>query len=499
MKKNDRIVLTIEDMGSEGEGIGKADGFPFFIKDALIGDVVEAGIMKLKKNYGYARLLRVLKPSPDRVPPLCPLHQKCGGCQIQAISYEKQLEFKEKKVKNNLIRLGGIPEEKLLACMEPIIGMEEPYHYRNKAQFPVGTDREGKLITGFYAGRTHQIIPNTDCCLGVSENKEILEEILVFLEKYHISAYDETTGGGLVRHILLRKGFHTGELMVCLILNGRKLPHGQELAERLSRIPGMTSITINVNEKHTNVIMGEEILPLWGKTYITDSIGGIRYQISPLSFYQVNPVQTERLYETALEFAGLKGTETVWDLYCGIGTISLFLAQKAKQVYGVEIVPQAIADARRNGELNGIENVRFFVGKAEDVLAGVYERREEGRKDRDKGRDGKEEKLEKCGLEGRDSGDNEPEKCGDERDRMRRPEVIVVDPPRKGCDKVCLETMLKMQPEKIVYVSCDSATLARDLKVLMEGGYDLMRARAVDMFPGTVHTECVVGIQRKHI
>ena len=469
MKKNDRIVVTIEDMGSEGEGIGKADGFPFFIKDALIGDVVEAGIMKLKKGYGYAKLLRVLRPSPDRVTPLCPLHQKCGGCQIQALSYEKQLEFKENKVKNNLIRLGGIQEERLRECMEPIIGMEEPYHYRNKAQFPVGTDREGRLVTGFYAGRTHQIISNTDCCLGVPENKEILEAILGFLEEYQIPAYDESTGRGLVRHILLRKGFHTGELMVCLVLNGRKLPHGEELIKRLCRIPGMASITLNVNERNTNVIMGEEILPLWGKTYITDTIGGIRYQISPLSFYQVNPVQTERLYATALEFAGLKGTETVWDLYCGIGTISLFLAKRAKQVYGVEIVPQAIADARVNAELNGIENVRFFVGKAEDVLAGVYG-------------DGE--------GDGRDGGK-------DERNHMRYPDVIVVDPPRKGCDGVCLETMLKMQPERIVYVSCDSATLARDLKVLMEGGYELKRVRAVDMFGGTVHVETVCLLTRK--
>jgi len=466
MKKNDLFTVTIEDMGSEGEGIGKVDGFPLFIKDALIGDVVEAKVMKLKKNYGYARLMQVLTPSKDRVEPKCALHQKCGGCQIQAMAYESQLTFKENKVRNNLIRLGGFAPEYLDARMEPVIGMETPYHYRNKAQFPVGTDREGNLITGFYAGRTHSIIPNTDCSLGVEENQKILEEILAFLREYNISAYDETTGKGLVRHILLRKGFATGQLMVCLILNGRKLPHGEELVKRLCTIPGMTSITINVNQKNTNVIMGEEMILLWGEPVITDTIGEIRYQISPLSFYQVNPVQTERLYGTALEYAGLTGKETVWDLYCGIGTISLFLAQKVKQVYGVEIVPAAIEDAKRNAALNGITNVRFFVGKAEEVLPGFYEK------------------------ESRENG------SGSASD-MLHPDVIVVDPPRKGCDQVCLDTMLKMAPEKIVYVSCDSATLARDLKYLCENGYALARVRAVDMFPGTVHVESVVLLVRK--
>ena len=489
MKKNDLFTVTIEDMGSEGEGIGKVDGFPLFIKDALIGDVVEAKVMKLKKNYGYARLMQVLTPSPDRVAPKCALHQKCGGCQIQAMSYEKQLEFKENKVRNNLIRLGGFAPEYLDARMEPIIGMADPYHYRNKAQFPVGTDKEGNLVTGFYAGRTHSIIPNTDCSLGVEENQEILEMILAFLREYNISAYDETTGQGLVRHVLLRKGFATGQLMVCLILNGRKLPHADQLVERLRSIPGMTSITLNVNQKNTNVIMGEEIISLWGEPYIMDTIGEIRYQISPLSFYQVNPVQTERLYGTALEYAGFTGSETVWDLYCGIGTISLFLAQKAKQVYGVEIVPAAIEDAKRNAALNGITNAQFFVGKAEEVLPEFYERmsREAGA-------------LRECsGTEEAATSKAEASskaEVGGKAADMLHPDVIVVDPPRKGCDEICLETMLKMSPEKIVYVSCDSATLARDLKYLCGNGYELVRVRAVDMFPGTVHVETVVLMSR---
>ncbi|MCI8418683.1 MAG: 23S rRNA (uracil(1939)-C(5))-methyltransferase RlmD [Lachnospiraceae bacterium] len=471
MKKNDLFRVEIVDMGSEGEGIGKVDGFPFFIKDTLIGDVVEAKVTKLKKQYGYARLMEILTASPDRVEPKCPLHQKCGGCQLQALSYEKQLVFKENKIKNNLLRLGGLTAEQLRACMEPIVGMENPYHYRNKAQFPVGTDREGNLVTGFYAGRTHTIIPNTDCCLGVAENREILETILDFLKTYQIPAYEEATGRGLVRHILLRKGFATGELMVCLILNGRSLPHSRELVDRLGKISGMTSICLNVNERNTNVIMGEEILPLWGQNFITDKIGGISYQISPLSFYQVNPVQTEKLYRTALEFAGLTGRETVWDLYCGIGTISLFLAQGAKRVYGVEVVPQAIADARRNAERNGISNVEFFVGKAEEVLPEFYEKEQKER-----------------GQAARDM---------DTASQMRHPDVIVVDPPRKGCDERCLYTMLKMAPERIVYVSCDSATLGRDLKYLGNGGYVVTRVRGVDMFPGTGHVETVVMLSHK--
>ena len=257
--------------------------------------------------------------------------------------------------------------------MEPIIGMEEPFYYRNKAQFPVGTDKEGNLVTGFYAGRTHSIIQNRKCYLGVEVNEKILDAVMDYMEENHISAYDETSGKGLVRHILIRYGFTSKEIMVCLVVNGTKLPEVERLIEKLERIPGMTSISLNVNREKTNVILGREVKTLWGQEYITDKIGNVSYQISPLSFYQVNPVQTKKLYEKALEYADLKGNETVWDLYCGIGTISLFLAQKAKQVYGVEIVPAAIEDAQKNARLNGMENVEFFVGKAEEVLPGFYE------------------------------------------------------------------------------------------------------------------------------
>lgn len=463
MKKNDVFTVTIEDMGEDGAGIGKTDGYTWFIKDALIGDVIQASVMKMKKNYGFARLVKILEPAPGRVEPRCPVARACGGCQLQELDYREQLRFKERKVYNHLKRIGGmdrlfLPEDREKAAgvldavvMEPIIGMEDPWRYRNKAQYPVGLGKDGQLAAGFYAGRTHSLIPapGLDCLLGCQENKELLKIILDFMKEYKIPSYDEAAHQGLVRHVLLRKGFSSGGLMVCLVINGEELPHGGELAERL-REAGVSSVSYSVNTERTNVIMGTRIVNLYGPGYITDTIGDIEYRISPLSFYQVNPVQTEKLYGTALEFADLSGGETVWDLYCGIGTISSFLAKKAGKVYGVEIIPQAIEDARENARRNGIENVEFFVGKAEEVLPEQYER------------------------------------------NHVHADVIVVDPPRKGCDPVCLETILKMAPERVVYVSCDSATLARDVKFLEENGYRAMRVRSVDMFPMGGHVETVI-------
>ena len=450
-RKNDLVTLEIEDCGIDGEGIGKADGFTVFVKDAVIGDTVTAKIIKAKKNYGYGRLMEVLKPSPYRVEPKCEFARQCGGCQLQALSYDQQLVFKTNKVKGHLERIGGFTD----IPMEPIIGMDELFHYRNKAQFPVGRNKEGKIVTGFYAGRTHNIIENRDCALGVAENKEVLDRVIAHMEKYEIEPYNEATGKGLVRHVLIRYGYFTKEVMVCLILNGNKIPKEEQLVKSLCEIPGMTSITINVNKKHSNVILGEEIRLLWGQEYITDRIGDISYQISPLSFYQVNPMQTQKLYAKALEYADLHGQETVWDLYCGIGTISLFLAQKAKFVRGVEIVPAAIENAKENAKLNGLENTEFFVGKAEEVLPREYK---------------------KNGVYA---------------------DVIVVDPPRKGCDETLLETMIEMNPERIVYVSCDSATLARDLKYLCERGYELRKVCPVDQFGMTVHVETVVLLSQQ--
>ncbi|WP_349671903.1 23S rRNA (uracil(1939)-C(5))-methyltransferase RlmD [Lacrimispora sp.] len=452
-KKNDRIQVLIEDLSETGEGIGKTDGFTWFIKDTVIGDQVEAKAMKVKKSYGFAHLERIVTPSEGRIAPRCPVAKQCGGCQLQTMSYEEELRYKERKIYGNITRIGGFTDVPML----PIMGMDEPWRYRNKAQFPWGLDKDGKPMAGFYAGRTHAIIGCEDCLLGVEENREVLGRIKDHMERYHLAPYDESAHKGLIRHTLIRKGFQSGELMVCQVINGNQLPHSEELVKSLLEIPGMASISLNVNKEQTNVILGDKVENLFGPGYITDYIGSVQYRISPLSFYQVNPVQTKKLYETALEYAGLTGGETVWDLYCGIGTISLFLAQKAKKVYGVEIVPQAIDDARENARLNGIENAEFFVGKAEEVLPEQFEK------------------------------------------NQVYADVIVVDPPRKGCDEKCLETIVKMGPKRVVYVSCDSATLARDLKYLAERGYELVRVRGCDMFPWTTHVESVILLHRKNI
>ena len=469
MQKNELVKVKIEDIGVGGEGIGKVDGYTLFIKDTIIGDVVEAKVMKAKKNYGYARLMNVLTPSEDRVEKVvCPMARKCGGCQIQEMKYPAQLAFKESKVRGNLERIGEVPGELLDQIMHPVVGMDEegmqPFRYRNKAQFPIGTDKDGRVTAGFYAGRTHSIIGNTDCVLGVEVNEEILNCILDFMEEFEIPAYDEVKHKGLVRHVLLRYGFKTDEIMVCLVINGKTIPHCHDLVGRLRQIPGMTSITLSSNTAKTNVIMGDTIRLLWGQEFITDYIGEIKYQISPLSFYQVNPVQTEKLYGLALDYAGLTGNETVWDLYCGIGTISLFLAKKAKQVYGVEIIPQAIDDAKNNAKINNITNAEFYVGKAEEVLPEYY-------KEYEKTHNGE----------------------------TAHADVIVVDPPRKGCEESLLQTIVDMQPEKVVYVSCDSATLARDVKFLRAKGYELKDVTPVDQFPHTVHVETVVLLSKGEV
>ena len=453
-KKNQIVELYIDDIGNEGEGIGHIDGYALFLKDAVIGDKVRAKIIKTKKNYGFARVEEVIEASKDRVSPRCSKARQCGGCTLQHLAYEKQLEYKFNKVKNCLERIGGL--ENIEEKMEPILGMEEPFYYRNKAQFPVGYDKEGNLITGFYAGRTHHIIDCTHCMIQHPVNEQILLKVLDYMKKNNITAYDEKTHKGLVRHIVTRVGFKTGEIMVCLVVNGSKknLRNLEMLVDSLTEVEGMTSICVNINKEKTNRILGSKIEEVYGKPYIYDYIGNVKYQISPLSFYQVNPVQTEKLYGKALEYAGLTGKETVWDLYCGIGTISLFLAQKAKQVYGVEIVPPAIADAKDNARRNGIQNAEFYVGKAEEILPHKYET------------------------------------------ENVKADVIVVDPPRKGCEQSVLDTMVQMEPERIVYVSCDSATLARDVKYLRENGYEIRKVKATDMFPMSVHVEVVCCLHR---
>lgn len=485
--KNDIVQVTIEDIGVTGEGIGKIDGYTLFVKDTVIGDVVEVKIMKAKKNYGYARLMNIITPSKDRVTPECNIARQCGGCQLQAMSYAAQLKYKQKLVSDNLQRIGGLTEGVDYEMCD-ILGMDTPFRYRNKAQYPVGEDKDGNIIMGFYAGHTHSIIPCDDCLLGDEDNSVILTAVKQWMKDYRVRAYNENIHKGTLRHILIRTGFHTDEIMVCLVTKKmlrkeaadglvrviERLNSGSSASDNISsgsdnntsnnsgRKLNIASLVVNINKEDTNVILGRECVTLYGRPYIEDYIGDIKFQISPLSFFQVNPKQTEVLYKKALEFANLTGNEAVWDLYCGIGTISLFLAKNAGMVYGVEIVPQAIEDAKNNAGLNGIDNAEFFVGKAEEVVTAFYESR--------KADDG--------------TGHN-----------MTRPDVIVVDPPRKGCDEKLLDTIVTMSPQRVVYVSCDSATLARDLKVLSERGYKIVKVQPVDQFGNTVHVECVIMMQ----
>lgn len=488
-KKNELVTLEITDIGNDGEGIGRADGFTLFVKGAVVGDVVEARVLKAKKTYGYAKIETLMCPSKDRVQPVCSVAGRCGGCQLQQMSYAAQLSWKERKVKECLERIGGVNFEKSQKApvLLPILGMDSSLAYRNKAQFPVGRDKDGRIVTGFYAGHSHTIISCATCAIQAPVNAVICNVVREHMEQYHIMPYEEESHTGLVRHILTRVGAVTGEVLVCLIVNGKSFPKAEELAKRLKTAIEefccdgtennanaaeefrnkaqngakqkliLKGVCLNVNCEKTNVILGTEIIPVWGDAYITDYIGEVSYRISPLSFYQVNPVQTKVLYGKALEFAGLTGNEVVWDLYCGIGTISLFLAAKAKQVYGVEIIPQAIADARQNALRNGITNAEFFVGAAEEVLPAKY----------------------------RESGGS------------MRADVIVVDPPRKGCDEALLQTVVNMEPKRVVYVSCDPATLARDVKYLEENGYQLVKAQPVDMFPMTGHVETVVLLSQQ--
>ena len=540
-KKNDLVALEITDLTEEGQGVGKCDGLVFFVKGSVMGDVVEAKILKVKKNYAYAKVEKLLEASPYRVTPLCPVAGKCGGCQLQHLSYEKELAWKEDRIAQSLIRIAGIPEEEVHAKGEGILGGKTE-RYRNKAQYPVQNRKEhreeialggrafeeGKkapekeqesydsLDIGFYGFHSHRIIETEDCLINSEENPLILNCIKEWAREYQISGYEEETGKGLLRHIFLRKGFVTGEILLCLVLNGKSLPHGKELWERLQGLSlndeegslqsradmqcdmdtqsraelhcgvetqseddghcglnkkvqeKIVGLCININEARGNAILGRETRCLYGKDSIEDKIGELSFSISVPSFYQVNPVQTEKIYGKALEYAALTGEETVWDCYCGIGTISLFLAQKAKQVYGLEIVPEAIENAKENAEKNGLQNAEFFVGAAEEVLPKWVEEQK---------------------REGKDVGN--------------LVDVVSLDPPRKGCDKACLSAALELSPKRIVYVSCDPGSLARDMKYLREGGYTLEKWVGIDNFPRTGHVETVALLSKldvdKHI
>ena len=501
LQKNDLIMLEITDLTEEGQGVGKKDGLVFFVKDSVMGDLVEARILKAKKNYAYAKVEKLLEASPYRITPLCPVAGKCGGCQLQHLSYEKELAWKEDRIAQSLIRIAGLSPEEVESKKEGILGGVLS-RYRNKAQYPVQSRKEirsggatsvldwkvdgkwpGKnkieakekpsdLSMGFYGFHSHRIIETEDCLINSAENPLILNCIKEWAREYKISGYEEETGKGLLRHIFLRKGFSTGEILLCLVINGKKLPHGKELWERLQdlslsveesrQVQGrIVGLCMNINEGSGNAILGRETHCLYGKDSIEDKIGELSFSISVPSFYQVNPAQTEKIYGKALEYAALTGEETVWDCYCGIGTISLFLAQKAKQVYGLEIVPEAIENAKKNVEKNGLHNTEFYVGAAEEVLPKWVEEQK---------------------REGKDVGN--------------LVDVVSLDPPRKGCDEACLSAVLELSPKRIVYVSCDPGSLARDIKYLREGGYELQKWVGIDNFPRTGHVETVVLVSR---
>jgi len=449
IEKNKDYSMKIDSLGYEGEGVGRINNFTVFVPDALPGEDVEVKIVKVNKNFAFGRLIKVISKSSERIEPICTL-KRCGGCQLMHLSYKAQLEFKRQRVVDSIERIGKLKD----VIVHETIGMENPYRYRNKAQFPIGY-KDGKVVAGFYAERSHDIIDTPSCMIQDEVSDRVMEIVKKWAELNDISIYDEATGKGLLRHIMVRKAFKTGEVMVVVVTNKYEIPYVDKLIDMLKeKIDGLKTVVQNINREATNVVLGKDDgRVLYGSGTITDYIGGLKFQISPLSFFQVNPVQTEVLYSKALQYAGLTGKETVIDAYCGTGTISLFLAQKAGKVYGVEVVEPAVEDARKNAVENNIENVEFIVGKSEEVIPKLY----------------------KSGI---------------------KADVIVVDPPRKGCEEELLRTIASMKPDRVVYVSCDPGTLARDLKYMEENGFKVVEIQPVDMFPVTSHVEAVVLLQR---
>jgi 23S rRNA (uracil1939-C5)-methyltransferase len=448
IKKGDKYNITIDNIGSNGEGVGRIEGFTVFVNNGVPGDYLRVSIDLLKKNYAVGSIVDIITPSKDRIKPLCPVAGECGGCQIQHIDYQAQLRLKTDMVRAALTRIGKLDN----VPIHDTLGMDDPREYRNKAQFPVSTV-DGRSIIGFYKRGSHEIVDTDKCYIQHGINEKIIGIVRKYMEKYKVSSYDEKTCEGLIRHVVTKVGFATGDIMVVIVTNGDKVPHQEKLVEALVMDIPNINIIQNINTMKGNRIMGNECRTLHGKDRIFDYIGSLKFSISPLSFFQVNPMQTKVLYEKALEYAQLTGEEAVYDIYCGIGTISLFLAQRAKRVYGVEIVEAAIEDAKENARINNINNVEFYVGKAEEVFPRLY----------------------KQGI---------------------KADVVVVDPPRKGCDEKVLDTIVNLKPKRVVYVSCNPATLARDLKYLDERGYRTLEVQPVDMFPHTNHVECVIKIQR---
>lgn len=452
INKNEEYDMNITGMGYEGEGVGKINDFTVFVPGALLNEKVKVKIVKVNKNFAFAKLIDVMEASEYRTEPACNIYKRCGGCQLQHYSYKAQLDFKKQRVKDCIERIGKLKTSEVI--LYDTIGMDAPYRYRNKVQLPVG-EKNGEVNIGFYAQRTHEIINMDICNIQHEAADKVLKLIKNWMKKYKIEAYNEQLHSGSIRHIMVRKAFKTNEVMVVVVTRSNELPHKEKLIEMLIESKeNIVSIIQNVNSKKTNVILGIECITLWGKDNISDYIGDFKFNISPLSFFQVNPVQTEVLYNKALEYASLTGNETVFDAYCGTGTISLFLSQKAKKVYGIEIVPQAIENAKINAKQNNIDNAEFIVGESEKIIP----------------------ELIKKGI---------------------KADVVVVDPPRKGCEKSLLEAIAQMSPERIVYVSCDPGTLARDLSILDELGYNATEIQPVDMFPQTAHVETVVKMSRK--
>ena len=451
LSKDKMYVVDIVDIGQGGVGIGKFDGFTVFVDGGLVKDKIKVKITKSKKNYAVGEIVEIIEPSPFRVERKCSKELKdCGGCQIQELDYQEQLNIKTNEVKQVISRIGKLDD----VVVHPALGMEEPFRYRNKAQFPI-QKVDGVPVIGFYKKKSHDIIPTDECIIQHDVNDKIIKIIKTYIRAYKVSIYDEKTHTGVLRHLVTKVGFTTKEVMVVLVANGRKLPYLNELASVLAEnIPGFKTLVVNVNREKTNVILGNENRIVYGDGKINDYIGNLVFEISPLSFFQVNPVQTEVLYNKALEYANLGENDTVFDIYCGIGTISLFLAQKAKKVYGIEIVDEAIKDAKRNAALNKLDNVEFYVGKAEEVVPKMYK-------------------------------------------QGKRANVVVVDPPRKGCDEKVLDTIVSMEPDRVVYVSCNPSTLARDLNYLNERGYKCKEVQPVDMFPHSVHIENVALIVKE--
>lgn len=445
------ITLNIQTLGDDGDGVATYKGKKIYVNNALPGDMVQATIIDEAKSYAHANLVDVVRQSQYRAKAKCPFVRQCGGCQIQEMKYANQIVYKRRRVERSIqdAKLAGMP------AINSTLGCNQIFGFRNKAIYPISRNAEGRIVTGFYARRSHNIIESSFCPIGAPENESVMRIVIDFLNTYNIEPYDEATHQGIVRHVLIRKSFANGQLMVCLVVNSRELPHSQQFVDALLNSGlNIRSISLNVNTEVTNSIKGKELVNLYGNGYITDKIGDIRFKISPMSFYQVNGIQTRSLYGKALEFASLSGNETVFDIYCGVGTISLFLARNASKVYGVESVPEAVADAMENARINDIQNVEFLTGRAEDVIPDLVFNK---------------------GI---------------------KADVVVVDPPRKGCDVAVLDTIIKMNPRRVVYVSCDSKSLARDCKYLQDNGFHINEIQPVDMFPHTVHVESVALITK---